>query len=277
MAMASWFLLLFSRIFSDSLFYLGYWKDFPGPDQNKQRSRELRRKGFLVIKNFADEKLVKDLKAQLIELLPRRGSNEKNVPSNDYANMSYKDLALNAKSLVDVRGKNTSKDQGMIDIFNPFIDQLTEQEIARIFKSHDIYSVIKSSRLPWEQRAKPTCTNFYYYRSVTSPRSLHFDALIPHYKCFLVLQDISTDKQGPYSVIPYSHRLGIYHRLMAFVCKIVDCDFTDAIFYNKRFAHKFYLNAGDLLVGDQRCIHGDYPAYLDGEKSVFVKCYTHFA
>lgn len=272
MAPTSWMLLILSRSITTFIALLHYLVNRRFESLQSKLSRDLQCKGYIIIRNFLDDSLVAELAKNCREIMASKKQSN-SAPQNTFT--SYEDLALQA-NYMDIRGSDSKKDLGMIDIFNPVLNPSLAELLQNKFKKHRIFRIIKSSQLPWEPRVQPSCTNLYYYNSVSSPRSLHFDSLLPHYKCFIALQDITSADQGPYSVIPYSHRLLFYHRLMAFVCKVLGCDYTDAIFYPKHWALKFFLNSGDLLVGDQRCIHGDTPAGLGGEKTVFVKCYTYF-
>lgn len=270
----TWILLLFSQGCTKialSFFPLGHnWLS----RRDRKAALRLRQTGYLVIPGFIDILHASNIRKELLKGLAELNSRNSESPSS--YQFSYVELARSPQAHLDVRGLTSGKDEGMCDIFNPSLMEYHRKQIDAAFDRFKVFDIINASRLPWEQKASYSCSNFYYYKSVRTPRSLHFDSLKPHFKCFLSLSDVISEEQGPYAVIPFSHRLGFYHRLMAFCSKLVGVDYTDALFYDKKYPKKFFLKTGDLLIGDQRCVHGDTKASPQYEKAVFVTCLTSF-
>lgn len=242
----------------------------------KYHATRLRKFGYTILPELIDPQLADNLKSEFLkDLTDLCSRNNANLLAQE-KEYSYKELAISDKPFLTVRGGKTLKDRGMYDVFNPIIPDYYAESLKSAFEDNDVVGIIQAARFPWEKLVAEGCTNLYHYNSVATPRSLHYDSLRPHYKCFLYLSDVAGEAQGPYSIVPFSHWLRFYHRTMAYFAKLIGVDFTDAIFYSKKYPRKFFLKAGDLLIGDQRCVHGDTPAIQGSEKTVYVKCYTYF-
>jgi hypothetical protein len=243
---------------------------------SKHHATQLRQSGYTILPGFIDSQFADNLKSELLKELTELCSSHSTSHLVQDKEYSYKELAFSAQPFLDVRGTTSSKDKGMYDIFNPSLPDHCAELLKLAFEANDVVGIIQAARFPWEKVVSEGCTNLYYYNSVTTPRSLHYDSLAPHFKCFLYLSDVTSEAQGAYSIVPFSHWLRCYHFGMAYFAKLISVDFTDAIFYSKKYPRKFFLKSGDLLIGDQRCVHGDTPARQGGEKIVYVKCFTYF-
>lgn len=116
----------------------------------------------------------------------------------------------------------------------------------------------------------------YYYRDVNSPRPLHIDTYNSSIKFFLACNSISKIDDGPYSVIPGSHKKRNILKLMELYNKIrssIWFDKFDGSFFSSSDAFIFFTEPGDLIITRQNAIHGDFPTINKTKRTMIVKHY----
>ena len=116
----------------------------------------------------------------------------------------------------------------------------------------------------------------YYYKDVNSPRPLHIDTYNSSIKFFVACNSISKIDDGPYSVIPGSHKKRNILKLMEFYNKLrssVWFDKFDGSFFSSSDAFIFFTEPGDLIITRQNAVHGDFPTINKTKRTMIVKHY----
>lgn len=162
-------------------------------------------------------------------------------------------------------------DFGMFDVHQ--IDQLNHSHPLHFNGSSMLVKQVEN--LIDQSSYAFTDYNLYVYRNCLNPRCLHIDSTkARHLKAFIYITNSSID-DGTYSYIPASHNRTIYNGLQYSLNYMFGSDLgtsrNDGTLYSSDHAIKFQAHEGDLLISDQRGVHGDMPCTKpNGGKVVLV-------
>ena len=169
---------------------------------------------------------------------------------------------------IDIRGKTSSIDKGMIDIFSPELSgsnalPLNLEVLNQIITSLRSYFDVFFDRL----NASYHHSNIYLYRDVRHPRALHVDSFRRiHYKVFVACDTIQSIDQGPYCFIPKTHHQRLRKVASIFLNKVLCLvssssyhDINDMLFYRYPDSLKFLPITGEIVVTTHTGVHGDFP------------------
>ncbi len=166
---------------------------------------------------------------------------------------------------VDTKVQVITNIQEIDDQLNQFfcsntIEKLFEERIGQCLK-------IKSLRLQIDNLDTQT------------KRGFHTDGLGQLYKAFIYLSDVDEYGDGPYTVIPGSHRHKyrhiinhVYNRLMIFLTGDSSYPIGDmSLFYNDKQAISFFGKAGTLILSNQQLAHKGWQKH-DIRKRYILVC-----
>ena len=224
--------------------------------------RNLSNDGFQFIKNFIS-------KEELNKLFPKFLSPRNDFEKEELLFNLYKIFDIDKSFHIKKRGKNKQIDLGMIDIINP--NTLSQENQLHFNSNPALVNKIKEF-IPREYSF--THYNLYIYNKCDKPRCLHIDSIkAKHIKAFIYLTN-SKKKDGTYAYIPKSHKLILYNSIQFFINKIFGSDLgvgnTDGTLYSSKLATNFEAEVGDLLISDQRGVHGDMPRIKSGTGKIVL-------
>lgn len=103
-------------------------------------------------------------------------------------------------------------------------------------------------------------------------RGYHIDSLVrPNYKAFVYLSDVHALEDGPYTIIPGSHRHMTRKAVNIFHNAFKKQPLTEMeLFYRDANAHSFLGNAGDLIVSCQNCAHKGWSHHTGKTRYVLI-------
>jgi len=161
-----------------------------------------------------------------------------------------------------------NNDEGMIEIFN--VDKLSINilDTCNFINSDIILNLINNMG----SNLKITNHNLYINESVNKTRYLHVDSLIPEFKVFTYLTDVTDRSYGPYSYVPFSHKNSLINMFNMFINWFFMRTYivtTSTLCDNNR-AIEIYGNIGDIIISDQRGIHGGVPQKVGRNRIVLV-------
>ncbi|MDA9283133.1 hypothetical protein N9P77_01745 [Amylibacter sp.] len=187
---------------------------------------------------------------------------------------SYDYYTSRNKTVVNLRGRTSRVDEGMIDIFNPefYFDifRVLKAEVQKL-KVEDILTEINN-----EQYELKNC-NIYINKSVTHTRGMHVDDYTnSSYKLFVYLTDVTDLKFGPYSYLTKSHRRpeGL-ERISYSLAAQLHADENDIHFaLGSEHAVPLFGDTGSIIISNQSGAHQGYPQKIDAQRSLAVFHYN---
>jgi hypothetical protein len=205
------------------------------------------------------------------------------VPFCDFTSFSslYNYFTLKADDpRICLRGIVDNVDSGMIDITNPtgFIaDEISPVYLAKLPSLVTSYRSTVDSILS-AFGASFSHSSLYLYKNVDTPRCLHCDTLRkPLFKAFILLTPVSY-ADGPYAVIPGSHRSYFrkYFSLLANIFSNSDLgtDNYDMTLFSSDESLLLLGLPGFSFITDQSAVHGDLPCISSSYKASLVLNYS---
>ena len=171
----------------------------------------------------------------------------------------YGALASADRPVVYIRRGET--DDGLVDLFGVSELDVGGDEATMcidIVKSDLVKEIIQRATGVNYQR---TSTNLYHNQSVTKTRRLHVDGLIPRAKSFLMLTDVTSLEDGPFTYVPKSHRWkrinGLNHILNRFFRH--SGAVTDSTLISERLGLPLTAKKGRLIISFQHGAHRGWP------------------
>ncbi len=212
-----------------------------------------------------------------------------NIP-NSYS-YYYEDLVslalANSQSVIEHRGfpvvsrlkkrtTNHSADKGISDVF-----------FAKYILSKTQNNIIENTIRPLDRimaelgYKRSSYINIYLYDSVYTPRCFHSDYMLDRYKVFLYLDTILDIKDGPYAYLVSSHRyfFSLLQKITRFILKPVfgnnlGYGTWDGLLFDSKLMTPIFLESGDIVITNNRGIHGDFPAARPFKRRVIVLHYS---
>ena len=152
-------------------------------------------------------------------------------------------------------------DDGLIDLFGVDEIHLEGDEFKRAIdavRSDLVKHILKHATGVEYER---TSTNLYHNESITHTRRLHVDGLIPRAKSFLMLTDVTSLEDGPYTYVPRSHRWkrinGLNHILNRFFRH--PGAVTDSTLISEKLGMPLTAKKGMLIISFQHGAHRGWP------------------
>ena len=142
-----------------------------------------------------------------------------------------------------------------------------------LIKKLSLKSIIEEAN---KKNIRRELNKIYYYRDVNSPRPLHIDTYNNSIKFFVACNSINKIDDGPYSVIPGSHKKRNVLKLMEFYNKLrssIWFEKFDGSFFSSSDAFIFFTEPGDLIITRQNAVHGDFPTINKTKRTMIVKHY----
>tara|TARA_Y100000589_G_scaffold332315_1_gene391653 strand:- start:9476 stop:10252 length:777 start_codon:yes stop_codon:yes gene_type:complete len=180
----------------------------------------------------------------------------------------YSKISHNKK--IEVRAKNEKHkiDYGLIDIRDPNELEADDPLTLKIEK------VLKRIEQYIPETYTFTHFNVYLYSKCLTPRCLHIDSFkAKHLKAFIYLTN-STLEDGVYSYVPGSHRNKLINLFQFLLNNIKGSDLglssNDGTLYSINNCRKFTAEIGDMLISDQRGVHGDLPCTSSGSGKIVL-------
>ena len=229
-----------------------------------QTDNSLHKAGFLFKRNFFS-------KSEIKSLFPNLEFPDGIVKKKSFLkNLFERYLKVYNSNKIDVRAKEEKHDidYGLIDIRDP--NELEEDDPLTL----KINKVLKRIEKYIPESYSFKHFNVYLYSECFTPRCLHIDSLkAKHLKAFIYLTN-STLSDGVYSYVPGSHRNKLINLFQFLLNKIKSSDLgispNDGTFYSINNCRKFSAEIGDMLISDQRGIHGDLPCTSSGSGKIVL-------
>ncbi len=183
----------------------------------------------------------------------------------------YGALAAANRPVVYIRRGET--DNGFIDLFGVDEVQVEGDEFKSCIDAVKSELVGKILKLATGVEYGRTSTNLYHHESVMCTRRLHVDGLMPRAKSFLMLTDITSLDDGPYTFVPRSHRWrrinGLNHILNRFF-RHQGAD-TDSTLVSEKLGLPLIVKKGMLIISFQHGIHRGWPQGQGGKRTALVQ------
>lgn len=230
----------------------------------RDSSQNLENSGFLFKKEFFSKD---EIKLLFPNLEFSSGNLEKKIYLKNLFD-KYSKISKNQKVFVRARNKSNKIDYGLIDIRDP--SELDDNESLNL----KIDILLKRVEKYIPKKYVFSHFNVYLYSDCFKPRCLHIDSLnAKHLKAFIYLTT-SNYEDGVYAYIPGSHKNKLINMLQYFLNNIFGSDLgvslNDGTLYSLKNCRKFSANIGDMLISDQRGIHGDLPCTLNGSGKIVL-------
>ncbi len=180
----------------------------------------------------------------------------------------YSEVYKSEKIDVRAKTKNHKIDYGLIDIRDP--DELQDEHPLSLKKD----KLLKRIENFIPNNYKFSYFNVYLYSECFKPRCLHIDSFNgKHLKAFIYLTT-SNFEDGVYSYVPGSHKNTFINFLQYILNKIRRSDLgvsaNDGTLYSVETCSRFSAEEGDMLISDQRGVHGDLPCTINGSGKIVL-------
>ncbi len=220
--------------------------------------------GFLYKKKFFS-------KIEIKEFFPNLKFCESNIEKKIYLKKLFEKYSKFYKNKkIDVRAKteNHKIDYGLIDIRDP--DELQDEHPLRL----RIDKILKRIEEYIPNNYIFNHFNVYLYSECFKPRCLHIDSFNgKHLKAFIYLTN-SNFEDGVYSYVPGSHKKKFINFLQYILNTIRGSDLgvksNDGTLYSVESCFSFPAEVGDMLISDQRGVHGDLPCNSNGSGKIVL-------
>tara|TARA_B100001564_G_C20497071_1_gene604435 strand:+ start:106 stop:882 length:777 start_codon:yes stop_codon:yes gene_type:complete len=241
--------------------------------------KNLKKDGYVIIKNFFTDEQIDLLRSTFQELLKEvHAKKESDELIISRKKQPYDLLAKSKKSIADIRGDQAAFDNNFIDVFNPQYwlekNYPESEKICQTLKNNQFLSLAKK----YSSSMRSKNSNVYFHDGVTNPRMHHVDSIKPYFKIFLAISDQSHLSCGPFALIPGSHKKKFKNYLMCqFNSKILrksGSAATDGIFYSKKNLKPLLLLPGEIAFCDQSIVHGAMPSFDNGRRITLVQTFA---
>ena len=241
--------------------------DYKG--ENKIVNEKLKTYGICVIKNIFGNldysHSAKEIEEFVLNCLSRLGDNS-NIKLNDILVQKNNSILTNYTELCEYRlpvlnirgGKNDIKnnineDFGFIDLFH--IDRLEfSEKTMQIIRFTDKFK----SLFKGVSAVKRRTSNLYFSNEIKLIRGLHIDSPKEEYKIFMYLTSVNSPDYGAFRYVPYSHKYSLLMILNLIInkYKMNPENITNSSLCDDINAVNILGNSGDIIISDQRGIHG---------------------
>lgn len=233
---------------------------------------------FLVIKDFFPKKLLTNINIKVDKFI-----NSSTLSDQDQIYEIIKDGKFGITRRDQSYLSKKTKEKVYYD--NNFYEMVNYEKSSKKFlleikkkfdyliKKLNLKSIIEEAN---KKNIRKELNKIYYYKDVNSPRPLHIDTYNSSIKFFVACNSISKIADGPYSVIPGSHKKKYTLKLMEIYNKLrssIWFDKFDGSFFSSSDAFIFYTEPGDLIVTRQNAVHGDFPTINKTQRTMIVKHY----
>ena len=240
-----------------------------GEDVAQQAAEILRRYGVVILPIPIEEDIIDHARDKITQFISEaRGvmGDETHYSCKDYHVQDgltlfdhYGALATADRPVVYIRRGET--DDGLIDLFGVDDIHLEGDEFKRSIdavRSNLVEDILKRATGVEYRR---TSTNLYHNESVTHTRRLHVDGLIPRAKSFLMLSDVTSLEDGPYTYVPRSHQWkrinGLNHILNRFFRH--PGAVTDSTLISEKLGLPLLAKKGMMIISFQHGSHRGWP------------------
>lgn len=227
----------------------------------------LRKFGVVVIKDIFKDYMKEPIDTREIKFMK---SFDSSTISDDYACIVGPIERGKKLTFIKSRNKYISVDRGIIDNFK------VKPESVFQAGSHQIIDTCKQVlKATYPNLHLNYFCNLYQYRTVRTPRCFHRDSLKFRIKCFIPLTVCSAIEQGPYAILPKSHKNKLYALSVVLLNLLFGSDIgnslLDATLTDSDSMLPLFHEKGDLIITRQDCIHGDFPCNVDNySREAFV-------
>ena len=123
----------------------------------------------------------------------------------------------------------------------------------------------------------PDYISLYIYENINLPRRLHHDTSFDSFKIFIAVTDISDITYGPYVYVKGSHR-NILYKISDFISLLgirrTGGDAFDSAWINWKNISYPYIDRGQVIISNQKGIHGDLPSSKGKSKILLALCFN---
>ena len=188
----------------------------------------------------------------------------------------YGALAAADRPVIYIRRGET--DDGLIDLFGMDDVKVEGDEVKRcidVVRDSLVKDILKHATGVEYGR---TSTNLYHNESVTSTRRLHVDGLIPRAKSFLMMNDVISLEDGPYTYVPRSHR---WRRINA-INHILNRFFrhpgavTDSTLISEKLGLPLTAKKGMMIISFQHGAHRGWPQKDGRSRTALVQSWDPY-
>ena len=174
------------------------------------------------------------------------------------------------RTYINIDKNISGSDYGFIELLNP--DELPEN--SKYFINSDF---IKSYLRGIGINFKPNYISYYIYDNINLPRRLHHDTSFDSFKIFIALTNITDITCGPYVFVKRSHKDYLYKisdLISSSKIRRTGGDGYDAAWIKWDNIIYPYLNRGEVIITNQKGIHGDLPASKGKSKNLLAICFN---
>lgn len=232
-------------------------------------NKKLKKYGICVIKNFQPDS---DLKNSAMEInsyiklqLDKLGDDnyiklsDVLIQKNHYLLKDYLELCNYELPVLNIRGRkndlenNVYEDYGFIDLFHINKINFTNKTKSIINFANKIENIFTSKR-----NIKKRTSNLYYSNEVKLIRGLHIDGPTEEYKIFMYMTSVKSKEDGAFKYVPGSHKKFLLMIINIFINKFkaIPISITESTLCNENNAINILGEPGDVIITDQRGIHG---------------------
>ncbi len=233
---------------------------------------------FIVIKEFFPKKLLNNININVDKFI---SSSNLSDQGEIYEIIKNKEFGITRRDQFYLSKKTKEKvyyDNNFFEMVN--YEKSKKKFLLEIKKKFDYLVTKLNLRSMIEEANKKNIRKeldkIYYYKNVNSPRPLHIDTYNSSIKFFVACNSIQKIDDGPYSVIPGSHKKKGLLKLMELYNKLrsnIWFDKFDGSFFSSSDAFIFYTKPGDLIITRQNAVHGDFPTLNRTKRTMIVKHY----
>jgi hypothetical protein len=232
---------------------------------------------FLVIKNFFPKSLLTNVNTKIDKFIKTASLLDQEQIYEVIKDGKFGIIRRDV-SYISRKKKKIYYDNNFYEMIN--YEKSKQRFLLEIKKKFDYLIKKFSLKLIIEEANKKNIrrelNKIYYYRDVNSPRPLHIDTYNNSIKFFVACNSINKIDDGPYSVIPGSHKKRNVLKLMEFYNKLrssIWFDKFDGSFFSSSDAFIFFTEPGDLIITRQNAVHGDFPTINKTKRTMIVKHY----
>lgn len=232
-------------------------------------NNNLKKYGICVIKNFQSDIDLKNSATEIdsyIKLqLEKLGDNnyvklsDLIIQKNLYLLKDYLELCNYNLPVLNIRGKkndlenNFYEDYGFIDLFHINKINFTNKTKSIINFANKVENIFISKK-----NIKKRTSNLYFSNEVKFIRGLHIDGPSEEYKIFMYMTSVKSKEDGAFKYVPGSHKKFFLMIINIFINKFkaMPISITDSTLCNENYAINILGEPGDVIITDQRGIHG---------------------
>jgi len=186
----------------------------------------------------------------------------------------YGALAAADRPVVYIRRGKT--DDGFVDLFGVDEVQLEGDELKNCIDVVSSDLVKEILKLASGVEYGRISTNIYHHESVTSTRGLHLDSLNPQAKSFMMMSDIRSLEDGPYTYVPRSYRWRRINGLNLILNRFFrhpGAD-TDSTLVSDRLGLPMVATKGMVIISFQHGAHRGRPQGQEGRRTILVQSWN---